>query len=263
MRQYVVDAFADHVFEGNPAAVCVLEHWPEEKLMMAITRENNLSETAFAVPEEDGYRLRWFTPGGEIDLCGHATLAAACVIDRFVRPDGGDIRFQTLSGLLTVSRRGELYEMDFPAYTLKPLEVTDEIADALGARPREVWRARDLVCVFDDPEIIRNMKPDLDQVRALKGALLHVTAPGAGTGFDCVSRTFAPKMEVPEDPVCGSGHCHLVPYWAGRLGKTELVARQASPRGGTLYCRLEGERVFLAGQAAVYARSELMLEDRI
>ena len=263
MRQYVVDAFADHVFEGNPAAVCVLEHWPEEKLMMAITRENNLSETAFAVPEEDGYRLRWFTPGGEIDLCGHATLAAACVIDRFVRPDGGDIRFQTLSGLLTVSRRGELYEMDFPAYTLKPLEVTDEIADALGARPREVWRARDLVCVFDDPEIIRNMKPDLDQVRALKGALLHVTAPGAGTGFDCVSRTFAPKMEVPEDPVCGSGHCHLVPYWAGRLGKTELVARQASPRGGTLYCRLEGDRVFLAGRAAVYARSELMLEVRI
>ena len=263
MRQYVVDAFADRVFEGNPAAVCLPDRWPEEARMEAIARENSLPMTAFAVPEGDGYRLRWFAPGGEADLCGHATLAAACVIDRFVRPGGGDIRFQTRGGLLTVSRRGELYEMDFPAYTLKPLEVTDEIADALGARPREVWRARDLVCVFDDPEIIRNMKPDLDQVRALKGALLHVTAPGAGTGFDCVSRTFAPKMEVPEDPVCGSGHCHLVPYWAGRLGKTELVARQASPRGGTLYCRLEGERVFLAGRAAVYARSELMLEDRI
>ena len=263
MRQYVVDAFADRVFEGNPAAVCLPDRWPEEARMEAIARENSLPMTAFAVPEGDGYRLRWFAPGGEADLCGHATLAAACVIDRFVRPGGGDIRFQTRGGLLTVARRGELYEMDFPAYTLKPLEVIDAIADALGARPREVWRARDLVCVFDDPEAVVNMKPDLDQVRALKGALLHVTAPGAGTEFDCVSRTFAPKMGLPEDPVCGSGHCHLAPYWADRLGKRELTARQASPRGGTLYCRLEGDRVFLAGRAAVYARSELLLEDRI
>ena len=260
MVQYVVDAFAGRVFEGNPAAVCVLERWPEEELMMAITRENNLSETAFAVPEGEGYRLRWFTPGGENDLCGHATLAAACVIDRFVRPGGGQLRFETRSGLLTVDRRGELYEMNFPAYRLKRLEVTGDICDALGARPREVWRARDLVCVFDSPETVMDLKPDLEKVKALKGALLQVTAPGAGTGYDCVSRTFAPKMQVPEDPVCGSGHCHLAPYWAQRLGKTALVARQASPRGGTLYCRVEGERVFLAGRAAVYARCELMLE---
>ena len=261
MRQYVVDAFADRVFEGNPAAVCVLERWPDEALMMSITRENNLSETAFAVPEGEGYRLRWFTPGGEIDLCGHATLAAAYVIDQFVQPGVQSIRFQTLSGLLTVTRRGELYEMDFPAYTLKQLEVTDAITEALGARPREVWRARDLLCVFDDPETVMNLKPDLDKVRALKGALMQVTAPGTGTEFDCISRSFAPKMEVPEDPVCGSGHCHIIPYWAGRLGKTELVARQASPRGGTLYCRMEGDRVALAGRAALYARSELMLEE--
>ena len=257
----MVDAFADRVFEGNPAAVCVLERWPDEALMMSITRENNLSETAFAVPEGEGYRLRWFTPGGEIDLCGHATLAAAYVIDQFVQPGVQSIRFQTLSGLLTVTRRGELYEMDFPAYTLKQLEVTDAITEALGARPREVWRARDLLCVFDDPETVMNLKPDLDKVRALKGALMQVTAPGTGTEFDCISRSFAPKMEVPEDPVCGSGHCHIIPYWAGRLGKTELVARQASPRGGTLYCRLEGDRVILAGRAALYARSELMLEE--
>ena len=261
LRQYVVDAFADRVFEGNPAAVCVLERWPDEALMMSITRENNLSETAFAVPEGEGYRLRWFTPGGEIDLCGHATLAAAYVIDQFVQPGVQSIRFQTLSGLLTVTRRGELYEMDFPAYTLKQLEVTDAITEALGARPREVWRARDLLCVFDDPETVMNLKPDLDKVRALKGALMQVTAPGTGTEFDCISRSFAPKMEVPEDPVCGSGHCHIIPYWAGRLGKTELVARQASPRGGTLYCRMEGDRVALAGRAALYARSELMLEE--
>ena len=257
----MVDAFADRVFEGNPAAVCVLARWPDEALMMSITRENNLSETAFAVPEGEGYRLRWFTPGGEIDLCGHATLAAAYVIDQFVQPGVQSIRFQTLSGLLTVTRRGELYEMDFPAYTLKQLEVTDAITEALGARPREVWRARDLLCVFDDPETVMNLKPDLDKVRALKGALMQVTAPGTGTEFDCISRSFAPKMEVPEDPVCGSGHCHIIPYWAGRLGKTELVARQASPRGGTLYCRMEGDRVALAGRAALYARSELMLEE--
>ena len=257
----MVDAFADRVFEGNPAAVCVLERWPDEALMMSITRENNLSETAFAVPEGEGYRLRWFTPGGEIDLCGHATLAAAYVIDQFVQPGVQSIRFQTLSGLLTVTRRGELYEMDFPAYTLKQLEVTDAITEALGARPREVWRARDLLCVFDDPETVMNLKPDLDKVRTLKGALMQVTAPGTGTEFDCISRSFAPKMEVLEDPVCGSGHCHIIPYWAGRLGKTELVARQASPRGGTLYCRLEGDRVALAGRAALYARSELMLEE--
>ena len=257
----MVDAFADRVFEGNPAAVCVLERWPDEALMMSITRENNLSETAFAVPEGEGYRLRWFTPGGEIDLCGHATLAAAYVIDQFVQPGVQSIRFQTLSGLLTVTRRGELYEMDFPAYTLKQLEVTDAITEALGARPREVWRARDLLCVFDDPETVMNLKPDLDKVRTLKGALMQVTAPGTGTEFDCISRSFAPKMEVPEDPVCGSGHCHIIPYWAGRLGKTELVARQASPRGGTLYCRMEGDRVALAGRAALYARSELMLEE--
>ncbi len=230
MKQYVVDAFADRVFEGNPAAVCLPEAWPSEERMMAITRENNLSETAFAVQEGEDWRLRWFTPGGEIDLCGHATLAAAYAISRFVDPDAEELRFQTLSGLLTVKREGELYSMDFPAYTLKPLEVTDAITEALGARPKEVWRARDLVCVFDDPQQVIQMKPDLDKVRALKGALMQVTAPGTGTEFDCVSRTFAPKMEVPEDPVCGSGHCHIVPYWAAKLGKTELTARQASPR---------------------------------
>ena len=205
MKQYVVDAFADRVFEGNPAAVCLPESWPSEERMMAITRENNLSETAFAVREGEDWRLRWFTPGGEIDLCGHATLAAAYAISRFVDPDAEELRFQTLSGLLTVKREGELYSMDFPAYTLKPLEVTDAITEALGARPKEVWRARDLVCVFDDPQEVIQMKPDLDKVRALKGALMQVTAPGTGTEFDCISRTFAPKMEVPEDPVCGSG----------------------------------------------------------
>ena len=260
MTQYVVDAFASRMFEGNPAAVIVAKHWPEKKLMFQIASENCLPETAFVVPEGDGWRLRWFAPGDEeVDLCGHATLAAAFVIDRFVRPEGDRICFQTMSGELTVERRGELYEMDFPAYTLKPLEVTDQIADALGVRPREVWRARDLLCVFDRAEDVVNLKPDMEKLMGLKGALMQVTAPGSGE-FDCVSRSFAPKMGVPEDPVCGSGHCHIIPYWAAKTGKTEFVARQASPRGGTLYCRLEGGRVKLAGQAVLYAKSELMLE---
>ena len=259
MNQYVVDAFADRVFEGNPAAVIVTERPLEDALMAAITRENNLSETAFAVPEGEYWRLRWFTPGGEIDLCGHATLATAYVIDRFVRPGGDSIRFETMSGTLTVDRRGDLYEMDFPAYTLEPQEVTDQIADALGVRPKEVWRARDLLCVFNQAEDVINMNPDQEKLMALPGALCQVTAPGGGE-FDCVSRSFAPKMKVPEDPVCGSGHCHIIPYWAAQTGRTEFVARQASPRGGTLYCRLEGDRVKLAGKAVLYAQSELMLE---
>ena len=259
MRQYVVDAFAERIFEGNPAAVCVMERWPEEELLTKITLENNLQETAFAIPEGDGYRLRWFTPKGEISLCGHATLAAAYVIGRFITPEVEEIRFETLSGLLTVRRRGELLEMDFPAYQLKRLEVTDEIVDALGARPREVWRARDLMCVFDSPREIVDMVPDQQKLLKVKGALMHVTAPGSGE-FDCVSRTFGPKMGMDEDPVCGSGHCHIIPYWAQQTGKTEFVARQASPRGGTLYCRLEGDRVILAGRAALYAQTELRVE---
>ena len=250
MRQYVVDAFADRIFEGNPAAVCVMERWPEEDLMLKITRENNLSETAFVVKEGEEYRLRWFTPGGEIDLCGHATLAAAHIITRFVEPGVERVGFQTLSGLLTVRAEGELLSMDFPAYQLKRLEVTEEITQALGARPSEVWRARDLLCVFDRAEDVLALKPDMDKLLKVKGALMQVTAPGM-EGYDCVSRSFAPKMGVPEDPVCGSGHCHIIPYWAQKLGKTRFVARQASPRGGTLYCRLEGDRVILAAVATV------------
>lgn len=259
MRQYVVDAFADNIFEGNPAAVCLLNHWPEDELLMSITRENNLPETAFAVPEGDGYRLRWFSPSQEVNLCGHATLAAAYVLTEFVTPEVEQIKFYTLGGELNVRKKGELIEMDFPAYTLKKLEVTDEIADALGVRPVEVWRARDLMCVLENEDEVINLAPDMEKLKKLKGALMQVTAKG--NRFDCVSRTFGPKMNNPEDPVCGSGHCHIIPYWAEKMGKTEFVARQASPRGGTLYCRLEGDRVFMAGKACLYSINELMLGD--
>ena len=260
MRQYIVDAFADKVFEGNPAAVCLLDRWPGEELLMAITRENGLPETAFVVPEGDGWRMRWLSAHGEINLCGHATLAAAYAMMRFVTPQARELRYETLGGTLTVRREGELLSMGFPAYRLKRLEVTDQIADALGARPREVWRARDLLCIFDDPKTVMELEPDQEKLLHVKGALMHVTAPGFGE-YDCVSRTFSPKMGLPEDPVCGSGHCHIVPYWTDRLGKAGLTARQASPRGGTLYCRLEGDRVILAGRAALYAKSELYIDE--
>ncbi len=259
--QYVVDTFTDHLFSGNPAAVCVVAQWPEDELMRRIARENALSHTAFILPlTACKYEMRWFTPKMEIDLCGHATLAAGFVVTRFLHPDISSVEFQTKSGILTVTRQGELLAMDFPAYQLKRLEVTDEIADALGARPSEVWRARDLLCVFDDPETVRTLDPDQDKLRKVKGALMQVTAPGDG-GYDCVSRTFAPKMDLPEDPVCGSGHCHIVPYWAAKTGKTEFLARQASPRGGTLHCTLTGDRVILAGQARLYAISQLFTEE--
>jgi len=259
MKQYVVDAFTDRVFGGNPAAVCLLESWLPDELLMKITRENNLSETAFAVAEAGGYHLRWFTPGGEIDLCGHATLATAYVIFRFVQPEAASVSFRTLSGTLTVERRGELLEMDFPAYRLQSVPVTEEMSCAMnGARPSAAYMGRDLLCVFENEDTVRQMQVDQERVRALPGLLLHATAPGAD--YACVSRSFAPKCAVPEDPVCGSGHCHIVPYWADVLGRDELVAYQASPRGGVLYCRVEGERIKMAGKAALYAVSQLFVE---
>lgn len=258
MRQYVADAFTDKVFAGNPAAICILDEWLPEELMMKITRENNLSETAFAVKTGESYHLRWFTPGGEIDLCGHATLACAYVLTRFYEKDAEKIAFDTLSGRLTVTKKADLFEMDFPAYELRPVEVTEAMEKAIGARPREAWMGRDLLCIFDDAELIPTMTVDQAAVMELDGLLLHVSAKGHDV--DCVSRSFAPKCNVPEDPVCGSGHCHIAPYWAKVLGKNELVAYQASPRGGTLWCTLEGDRVKLAGKAALYSQAEIFVE---
>ena len=256
MKQYVVDAFTDKVFSGNPAAACVMDEWISDELMQSITTENNLSETAFAVKEGEGrYHLRWFTPGGEIDLCGHATLATAFVIMNYHEPDLKSVSFDTLSGVLIVQRNGDLYEMDFPAYTLKEVPVTEAMAEATGTRPLKAYMGRDLLCVYDSEETIRSMQPDQDKIKELDGLLLHVTAPGAD--YDCVSRSFAPKLAIAEDPVCGSGHCHIIPYWAGATGKGELVAYQASRRGGVLYCRAEGDRIRLSGKAAVYSEAEL------
>lgn len=261
MKCYIADAFAEKVFEGNPAGICVLKKWIPDHLMQNIAGENNLSETAFTVKEADGYHLRWFTPGGEINLCGHATLATAYILFRFYEPDADKITFQTKSGPLEVLRDGDLLEMDFPAYSLSRTEITKEIEDAVGVRPLEAWMGRDLVCVLENEEQIYQVQPNLDKVKKLDGLLLHVTAKG--NAYDCVSRTFAPKMGVAEDPVCGSGHCHIIPLWADKTGKNVLIARQASKRGGTLYCRKNGGRIKLAGKAALYSESELLIDDLI
>ena len=259
IRQYIVDAFAKDIFHGNQAAICVLDKWLPEDVMMNITKENNFSETAFIVKEADKYHLRWFTPGGEIDLCGHATLASAYVLLNYYSKGEKQVVFTTLSGELLVCKKGELLEMEFPAYDLKKVDITVEMEQAIGATPKEAYMGRDLLCVFDDEEIIRNVMPDIDKVKKLDGLLLHITAPGKEE--DCVSRSFAPKLEVIEDPVCGSGHCHIAPYWSSKLKKQEIVAYQASKRGGTLYCRIEGNKVFLAGRAVLFAVSEINIDE--
>ena len=255
MKQYVVDAFTDKVFSGNPAAVCVLDKPLSDELMQKITTENNLSETAFALKDGDGYKLRWFTPGGEIDLCGHATLATAYTIFRFYDKEAQSLSFSTLSGILTVKRNGKLLEMDFPAYKLAPTAVTDEIVDALGVRPAAAFMGRDLLCGMESESDVRTAAPDQEKLLKLDGLLVHLTAKGQD--FDCVSRSFSPKCGVAEDPVCGSGHCRIVPYWAETLTKDSLTAYQASRRGGVLHCRIDGERIVLAGEAALFAESEI------
>lgn len=259
MKCYHVDAFAEKVFEGNPAAVCVLDKYPSDALMQKIAGENNLSETAFAVKEGEGYHLRWFTPGGEIDLCGHATLGTAYVLFRFFEKDASSITFQTMSGALTVLKKGNLLEMDFPAYELKQIPVTPAMEDAFGVAITEAWLGRDLLCVTENAEAIPTLTPNQAKLMELDGLLQHITAKGKE--YDSVSRTFAPKLAVAEDPVCGSGHCHIVPLWAQKLGKEKLVARQASKRGGTLYCEMHGDRLSLAGTAVLYSIADLYVEE--
>lgn len=201
--------------------------------------------------------MRWFTPGGEIDLCGHATLACAYVLFRFYIPNAEKVVFSTLSGDLIVKRNDDLLEMEFPAYKLEKIPVTQAMIDTIGATPSEAYMGRDLLCVFDDEKTVRNLQPDMNKLLDLDGLLLQVTAPGKNA--DSVSRSFAPKLNVTEDPVCGSGHCHIVPYWAKRLNKGNLVAYQASKRGGTLYCRMAGDKVFLAGKAVLFSECEIYI----
>lgn len=251
---YQVDAFAARPFGGNPAAVVPLADWLDDGVLQAIALENNLSETAFFVRRDGRYDLRWFTPTVEVDLCGHATLASAHVILNHLDPEATRVDFESKSGPLAVTRDGELLTLDFPAKPPQPVE-DPAVAAALGAPPLELLRADKTLAVLESEAAVRAAKPDLAVVAGLKGDGLIVTAPGEEVDF--VSRYFAPHAGIPEDPVTGSAHCVLTPYWAERLGKQELSAWQVSARGGELFCRLAGERVLISGRVAPYLQGRI------
>ena len=256
MRQYIVDAFTDKVFGGNQAAVCVLDEWIPDSLMIKIAKENNFSETAFTVKKGDAYELRWFTPGGEISLCGHATLGTSYVLFRFYEKDSKKIVFNTMSGELIVEKEGDRMVMDFPVYKLNDVQITKEMEEALGARIIEAYKDRDLLFVLESEDVVKNLKPDQLKLEKFDCVCIGVTAKGSES--DSVSRVFAPRCGVPEDPVTGSMHCMIVPYWVNKLGKNEIVAKQASERGGMLYCKLEGDRVKIAGKAVLFSVSDIL-----
>lgn len=258
MKQYIVDAFTSEPFSGNPAAVCVMEEWPSDEAMMKLAMENNLSETAFIVKEDTGYHLRWFTPGTEVELCGHATLASSFVILNYYEPNSDLVQFNTLSGALSVRRSGKLYQMDFPTYEMKEIPVTDAMEQAFGIRPLKAVLGLDLVCVFETEEQVRQMHPDQDRLKDINGRIQNATA--AGKESDCVSRSFCPKLSIAEDPVCGSAHCQIAAYWSEVLGKKRIHAYQASKRGGHLYCELlDNGRIAISGEAVLVAVSDIVV----
>jgi PhzF family phenazine biosynthesis protein len=257
---YQIDAFAEALFTGNPAAVCILETWLEEDVMQKIAMENNLAETAFAVKEGDYYHIRWFTPELEVDLCGHATLATAFVLFHYYQHPSEKIQFHSgRSGALSVSqnKEGEL-TLDFPADPLEEVVPMEEIIAALGLTPSAAYKGKtDYLLVYENEAEIKGMQPNfylLDKVEA-RGVI--VTAPGNTSDF--VSRFFAPRCGIPEDPVTGSAHTTLTPYWAKRLGKSTLLARQLSTRGGSLRCQMKGDRVLISGKAVPYLIGEILL----
>ena len=259
MKQYIVDAFTNKPFSGNPAAVCVMESWPSEESMMKLAMENNLSETAFIVKENTGYHLRWFTPGTEVELCGHATLASSYVILNFYEKDSDEVRFNTLSGELIIRKRNNRYEMNFPTYQLEEIPVTDEMEKAFGVRPIKAVLGLDLVCVFENEEHVRIMNPNQELLTEIPGRIQNATAKGSET--DCVSRSFCPKLSIAEDPVCGSAHGQIADYWSRVLNKKEIDAYQASKRGGYLHCELLGNgRMAISGEATLVAVSEIVAE---
>ena len=253
IRLYQVDAFTGRLFGGNPAAVCPLAEWLPEATMQAIAAENNLAETAFFVPQGEGYLLRWFTPTVEVELCGHATLASGYVVTHILAPERRSVSFETLkAGALEVTREGDRLAMDFPCWPPEQRPADSRILAALGKMPAESYVARGrTLAVYEHAEDVAALRPDFAAMRRVPGADAIVTAPG-GDGIDFVSRYFAPNFGVDEDPATGSAHCVLTPFWAARLGKKHLEARQISARVGDLSCTLRGDRITLAGRAVLY-----------
>lgn len=254
---YVVNAFSAGPFSGNPAGVCPLEKWLPDEAIQRIAAENNLSETAFFVPEGGGYRLRWFTPATEVDLCGHATLAAAFVAYEFLRCAAPSLRFDTKSGPLSVARDGDSLEMDFPALGLSSAPIAPDLTEGLGAMPQVAFLSMDTVAVFDNEDAVRALRPRPEVLKRLEGRGVIATAPGRTC--DYVLRFFGPKAGIPEDPATGSAQSLLAPYWAQKWGKNRLTVRQLSARGGEMACRVEGGRVFISGRAVLYLKGEISL----
>ncbi len=253
---YQVDAFAKEVFRGNPAAICPLESWIDAELMQRIALENNLSETAFFVKRGDVYEIRWFTPTFEIDLCGHATLASAFVIFEILKLETETVKFYShKSAELSVEKNGDLFVLDFPSRPVSPVESPEGLIEAFGKEPKEVLKARDYFLVYETEQEILDIAPNFSRLLEVGGHGFIVTAKGENSDF--VSRFFAPEVGVFEDPVTGSAHCNLIPFWAERLGKTEMFAKQISARGGELFCKLDGERVKIGGNAVLYLKGEI------
>lgn len=256
---YQVDAFTDKLFGGNPAAVCPLTYWPNDNFLQSIASENNLSETAFFVKEEGNcYKLRWFTPVREIALCGHATLATAHVIFNYIDKENDVLNFQTLSGLLTVKKDiNELLSMDFPAYSFTICDCPSALKEAFHIAPTHVYKGEDYMAVFKTPQDILSLNPNMEYFKKLD--LRGVVVTATGNDVDFVSRFFAPKYGIDEDPVTGSAHCMLAPYWSKVLGKNELKGIQLSKRGGEIFCKINGNRVTLSGRSVIYLRGNIEL----
>jgi PhzF family phenazine biosynthesis protein len=255
---FQVDAFTREAFHGNPAAVVPLEEWLDSETMLSIAAENNLAETAFFVKSGGGYELKWFTPEIEMDLCGHATLASAFVLWNELGFAGDEISFETKSGTLKVTREGELITLDFPSRPAEETDIPEGLTEALGDAPQKVLRSRDYLAVYNTESEILALRPDFRAISELGVHAVIVTAPGEKSDF--VSRFFAPSVGVDEDPVTGSAHCTLIPYWAEQLEKNDLYARQVSKRGGELFCELRGERVRIGGNAVLYLKGEIYVE---
>lgn len=261
MNIYQVDAFSEQLFSGNPAAVIPLKKWISTDLMQLIAAENNLSETAYLVKKEEGvYGIRWFTPETEVDLCGHATLAAAHVLYTHLKFSGKSIFFDSHSGRLSVEKKSGMYWLDFPSQPPKPVKSPKLLPEAIGTIPIYTGVNVDLLVLIDGEKILRKMRPDLEILKRLDIRGVIVTSASDDARFDFVSRFFAPAVGVPEDPVTGSAHTVLTPFWCKRLGKTELVARQLSKRGGTLRCSLNGKRVKIGGSAVTFMTGQISVE---
>jgi len=260
LKIYQVDSFTDKPFAGNPAGVCLLPEAKSEKWMQDVAREMNLAETAFLVKQTDGYHLRWFTPAKEVDLCGHATLASAHILwETGQLPSNQEARFNTKSGLLTAKQNGKLIEMNFPATPDVPAELPPGLLQALGVKAKYAGKSRfDYLIEVESEDVVRGLNPDFGQIKKLPVRGVIVTSLASSSDYDVVSRFFAPAAGIDEDPVTGSAHCTLGPFWSKRLGKDSLVAYQASPRGGIVRVRTAGERVFLGGQAVKVLTCELV-----